>query len=61
MTRYSVRYVLGPYEGRRTVYADDAAQAEAKVRAEVRRMTSLGPASESYRAVEWPELGTDAG
>lgn len=55
MTRYTIRYVAGPYSGTRTVSAEDEEQAVAIVKARIRKEMSLPMYSDSYRVVGAPE------
>lgn len=48
---YTIRYQYGTYSGERRVRAYDADKAITRVRAEVRRESSLAMAYESYRVV----------
>lgn len=49
---YTIAYYAGPYEGRRTVEADDVEQAIAIVRAWVRRRMSMPMYADGYRVVQ---------
>ena len=53
---YRVKYRAGTYEGVRTVNADDAEQAIAKVKGWVRKQTAIPMYAESYEVVESEEV-----
>ena len=50
--QYRVTYYAGPYRGLHIVWAEDAEQAEAKVRQKVRREMSLSMYADGYKAEE---------
>ncbi len=52
MPLFRVDYYAGTYEGHRVVGAEDAAEAEAKVRASVRREMTLPMYADGYSAKE---------
>ena len=49
MKQYTVKYYAGPYSGKRTVYAEDADEAIAKVRSMIRREMTLPMYSDGYK------------
>lgn len=55
MAWYTVKYQFGPYEGVRTVSAEDAEQAIAKVRKWVRSQSTIPMAAQSFQVQEEPE------
>ena len=52
MGTYKVKYYAGTYSGTRTVTAEDAEDAIAKVRAKIRGDMTLSMYSDSYKVVE---------
>jgi len=59
MQYFTVKYYIGPYSGKRKVYAEDEDEAIAKVRSQIRREMTLSMYSDSYSIYDIEEEARD--